>query len=170
MVQTDVRGAPGRSKGVPGSIRATTPENRSEKFYFYPPLLDPPLATADRSRPARRGCWWTRRRAPPWAAARQPHWDRTPRSPRLPRLGLTAACYAPWPETKLLRTRGGLADIGVWDLAENRWFSGSGRPRGALKPSKKVGGFAPPPFWMVLKHPGAAQTPKTTDFQKNTIP
>jgi len=28
-------------------------------------------------------------------------------------------------------------------LAENRSFSGSGRPRGALKPNKKVGGEAP---------------------------
>ena len=31
----------------------------------------------------------------------------------------------------------------VLDLAESRSFSGSGRPRGALQPSEKVGGFAP---------------------------
>ena len=36
----------------------------------------------------------------------------------------------------------GVWQRGVLDLAENRLFSGSGRPRGALKPSKKVGGFA----------------------------
>ena len=34
----------------------------------------------------------------------------------------------------------------VSDLAENRSFSRSGRSRGALKPSKEVGGFAPPTF------------------------
>ena len=35
----------------------------------------------------------------------------------------------------------------VLDLAENRSFSGSGRPRGASKPSKKVGAT----FWDGLK-------------------
>ncbi len=38
---------------------------------------------------------------------------------------------------------------------------GSGRPLGALKPSQNVGGRSPLHFWMVLKLPGAAQTPKT---------
>ena len=40
-------------------------------------------------------------------------------------------------------------------------FVGSGRPLGALKPSKNVGGLRPPHFWMVLKPPVVAQTPKT---------
>ena len=53
-------------------------------------------------------------------------------------------------------------------MVENRLCSGSGRPRGDLTPSKDGGvGVRPPPFWMVLKLPGAAQTPKTTDFQPN---
>ena len=38
---------------------------------------------------------------------------------------------------------------------------------GGCKTIQKRGGRSPPPFWMVLKHPGAAQTPKMTDFQKN---
>ena len=49
-------------------------------------------------------------------------------------------------------------------------FRGLGGPGGALKLTKKVEGFAPPPLWMVLKHPGTAQTPKTTDFQPNPKP
>ena len=48
---------------------------------------------------------------------------------------------------------------GVRDLAENLSYWGSGRPRGALKPSEKVGGEAPPPSWMVLKPLRATQTP-----------
>ena len=40
---------------------------------------------------------------------------------------------------------------GVVDLAENWSFSGSGRPRVALKPSQKVGWRRPP----TLSHPGA---------------
>ena len=54
----------------------------------------------------------------------------------------------------------GVYQRGVLDLAENRSFLGSGRPRGALKPSKEVGGDAPQLSWMVSKPPGAAQTPK----------
>ena len=56
---------------------------------------------------------------------------------------------------------------GVWGSAENQSFSGSGRPRGAFEPSKKVGGFAPPLFWTVQKLFGAAQTRKTANFQPN---
>jgi hypothetical protein len=37
----------------------------------------------------------------------------------------------------------------------------SGRPLGALKTIQKCGGRSPSHFWMVLKPPGAAQTPKT---------
>ena len=42
--------------------------------------------------------------------------------------------------------RGGFSRGWVWDLAENRSVSGSGRPRGALKPSREVGGEAPTPL------------------------
>ena len=56
------------------------------------------------------------------------------------------------------------------DVVENRSFSGSGLPLGALKPSREVGGFAPHLFGMALTLPGAAQTPKTTDFQPNPKP
>ena len=37
----------------------------------------------------------------------------------------------------------GFRGLGFNDLIENRSFWGSGRPLGALEPSKKVGGFAP---------------------------
>ena len=39
--------------------------------------------------------------------------------------------------------RGGVEQRRVLDLVEHRSVSGSGRPRGALKPSKEVGGEAP---------------------------
>jgi len=55
-------------------------------------------------------------------------------------------------------------------LAENRSFSGSGRPRGGCKNIQRAGGRSPPPHWMVSKPPGAAQTPKPTDFQPNPKP
>jgi len=58
---------------------------------------------------------------------------------------------------------GGLAE-GFLDLAENRSFSGSGRPRRAFKPSKTVGGFAPHPFRWFKSPPGAVQIPKATFF------
>ena len=47
-----------------------------------------------------------------------------------------------------------------------RSFSGSGRPRGALnfKPIQGGGVRSPPPLWMVLEHPRAAQIAKATDF------
>ena len=35
---------------------------------------------------------------------------------------------------------------------------------GGFKTIQKGGGLRPPPCWMVLKPPGAAQTPKMTDF------
>ena len=38
---------------------------------------------------------------------------------------------------------------------------------GCFRTIQKGGGLRPPPFWMVLKHPGAAQNPKTTDFHPN---
>ncbi len=37
----------------------------------------------------------------------------------------------------------GFRGLGFSDLIEHRSFWGSGRPLGALEPSKKVGGFAP---------------------------
>ena len=46
---------------------------------------------------------------------------------------------------------------------------GLGGP-GGFKTIQKGGGLRPPPLWMALKHPGAAQTPKTTDFQPNPKP
>ncbi len=52
----------------------------------------------------------------------------------------------------------------------NRSFWGSVRPRGTLP---KGGGLRPPPFARVSGAPGAAQTPKMTDFrplQKLKIP
>ena len=61
----------------------------------------------------------------------------------------------------------GFSRLGFSDLTENWSFWGSGRPLGALEPFKKGGGLRPPPFWMVFKPPGAAQTPKMTDFQSN---
>ncbi len=36
---------------------------------------------------------------------------------------------------------------------------------GALETLQKGGGLCPPPFWRVSRAPGAAQTPKMTDFQ-----
>ena len=51
MVQIDVRGAPGRSKGVPGSISGLKPRKTGPKILiFIPrPLFEKPLlATADR--------------------------------------------------------------------------------------------------------------------------
>ena len=44
---------------------------------------------------------------------------------------------------------GGVWNFGGWgvsDFFENLSFWGSGRPRGALKPSKKAGGLRPSPF------------------------
>ena len=41
---------------------------------------------------------------------------------------------------------------------------------GGFKTIQRGGGLRPPPFWMVLKPPGAAQTPKTIDFQPNPKP
>ena len=64
----------------------------------------------------------------------------------------------------------GVQQRGVLDLAENRSFSGSGRSRGAIKTIQKGGGLRPTHFWMVLKPPGAAQTPKTTEFQPKSKP
>jgi hypothetical protein len=40
-------------------------------------------------------------------------------------------------------------------------FLRSGRPLGAFKPSKRCGGRPPQHFWMVLKPPGAVETPRT---------
>ena len=47
----------------------------------------------------------------------------------------------------------------------NRRFWGSGRPRAAGIPSKKLGGEAPPSFWKASRPPGAAQIPKVVDFR-----
>ena len=47
----------------------------------------------------------------------------------------------------------------------DRPFWGSARPRGPRKPFQKVGRRSPPPSGMVSRTPGAAQTPKMTDFQ-----
>ena len=56
------------------------------------------------------------------------------------------------------------------DLAENRSFAVSGRHRGAVSPSKEVGGASPPTSLDGFKAPGAAQTPKATDFQPSPKP
>jgi len=61
--------------------------------------------------------------------------------------------------------RGG---FGIW-LKIGR-FRGLGGPGGLKNYRKKGGGLRPPPLWMVLRPPGAAQTPKTTDFQPNPKP
>ena len=58
----------------------------------------------------------------------------------------------------------------LYDLstAGDRRFWGSGRPRAAGKPSKKMGGFAPPPpFRKVSRQPGTAQTPKIDDLRRS---
>ena len=46
--------------------------------------------------------------------------------------------------------------------AGDRRFLGSGRPRRPPKPFQKVGGFAPPPFRMVLGPPGPARPQTST--------
>ena len=48
---------------------------------------------------------------------------------------------------------------------ENHGFSGSGWHRAALETIPNGGGLRPPPFGMVSRPPGAAQTPKMTDFR-----
>ena len=45
-----------------------------------------------------------------------------------------------------------------------RRFWGSGRPRAAGRPSKKMWGFAPRLFWKVSRPPGAAWTPQNRRF------
>ena len=50
----------------------------------------------------------------------------------------------------------------------NRSIWRSGRPRGPGIPLRWVGGFAPPPFGIVSRAPGTAQTPKITDFRSLT--
>ena len=49
---------------------------------------------------------------------------------------------------------------GFGDLIENRSFWGSGRPRAAQKPFKKVGCFAPYLFKGFLTRLGPPRTPK----------
>ncbi len=61
----------------------------------------------------------------------------------------------------------GFSRLRFSDFIENWLFWGSGRPLGALEPSKKAVGETPHLSWMVLKPQGAAQTPKMTDFQSN---
>ena len=63
--------------------------------------------------------------------------------------------------------RGGFSGGGLRHLMENLSFWGSGRPRAAQKPFKKVGGKAPYLFKRFSRLPGAAQNPKTTDFPSN---
>jgi len=46
LVQIDVRGAPGRSKGVPGSISGLKPRKNGPKILIFTPFLPPFLGRA----------------------------------------------------------------------------------------------------------------------------
>jgi len=59
---------------------------------------------------------------------------------------------------------GGLAEGGLGFAWKSVVFGVWAAP-GGFKTIQKGGGRNPPAFWMVLKPPGAAQTPKTTDLQ-----
>ena len=65
--------------------------------------------------------------------------------------------------------KGGFGRGGVWIWLNSVVFGVWAAP-GGFKTIQGGGGRSPPPFWMALKHPGAAQTPKTTDFQPNANP
>jgi hypothetical protein len=61
----------------------------------------------------------------------------------------------------------GFSRLSFNDLTQNVPFWGVWAAPGGFRTIQKGGGLRPPPFWMVLKPPGAAQTPKMTDFHSN---
>ena len=76
------------------------------------------------------------------------------------RLGLALGGWI----TKAAVARVGFSKGVVLDLAENLSFSGSGRPRVALKPSKKVGGGEAPHFIGRFQSPCGPPRPRKRPF------
>ena len=78
------------------------------------------------------------------------------------------SCHYYWHKARRL-PEGGLAEgaFGIWlKIDRFRGLGGSGM----LLNQPKRWGASPLPLWRVLKPPGAAQTPKTIDFQPNPHP
>ena len=131
-MKIDVRGGPGRSRGVPGGrFRPKTQENRARQF------LARPFSGTSSERGPEIGAWTGFRREP--GTSPEPG----------PQIG---ACTG---------FRGAGADPRDPKALRSLFYKAP-----ALLPTG-------PQKWasdMVLKHPGAAQTPKTTDFQPNPKP